>query len=51
MNYDEIYRPLSRTSFASKMGRAFYASIETMSQNGQVESDILRTKLFCPLYD
>lgn len=45
MNYDEIYRPLSRTSFASKMGRAFYASIETMSQNGQVESDILRTKL------
>ena len=45
MNYDEIYRPLSRTSFASKMGRAFYASIETMSQNGQIESDILRTKL------
>lgn len=47
MNYDDIYRPLSRTSFASKMARAFYASIKTMSLNGQVESDILRT-IFLP---
>ena len=44
MIYKEIYKPLSRTSFRSKMKRAFYASIETMSTNGQVETDILRTK-------
>ena len=47
MNYDEIYRPLSRTSFSSKMTFAFWASIETMSLNGQVESNILRT-VFLP---
>ena len=45
MNYAEIYKPLSRTSFASKMMHAFYASIKTMSINGQVESDVLQTLL------
>ena len=45
MNYEEIYKPLSRTSFASKMMHAFYASIDTMSINGQVESIILQTRL------
>ena len=45
MNYEEIYKPLSRTSFASKMMHAFYASINTMSINGQVESDVLQTRL------
>ena len=45
MNYDEIYKPLSRTSFASKMAHASSASIDTMSINGQVETDVLRTIL------
>ena len=47
MTYDEIYKPLSRTSFASKMGQAFNASLEIMSIKGQVESDIL-VKNFLP---
>lgn len=42
MTYNEIYRPLSRTSFASKMTKAFHASIATMSTNGQVEPEKLR---------
>ena len=44
MNYREIYKPLSRTSFASKMYYAFSSSINTMSTTGQVERDDLRTK-------
>lgn len=47
MNYEEIYKPLSRTSFESKMERAFYSSIETMSINGQVENGVLR-KILLP---
>ena len=47
MNYNEIYKPMSRTSFASKMMHAFYASISTMSNDGQVGPDILRT-IFLP---
>ena len=39
MNYNDIYRPLSRTSFSSKMAKAFYASIATMSANGQVDPE------------
>lgn len=45
MNYDEIYKPLSRTSFASKMTYASSASVATMSINGQVETDVLRMLL------
>ena len=45
MKYDEIYKPLFRTSFASKMAYASFASVETMSVNGQVETDVLRTKI------
>ena len=44
MTYNEIYRPITRTSFSSKMKHAFYASIETMSPQGQVEPNVLRTK-------
>ena len=47
MEYDEIYRPLSCTSFYSKMGYAFHASIKTMSIYGQVGPDLLR-HLFLP---
>ena len=42
MNYNDIYRPLSRTSFTSKMVKAFNASIATMSPNGQVNPETLR---------
>lgn len=44
MTYEDIFRPLSRTSFASKMGYAFRSSIDTMSISGQIDSDILRTR-------
>ena len=47
MTYDEIYKPLSRTSFGSKMAYSFKASIETMSSNGQVDTDTLM-KCFLP---
>ena len=42
MTYNDIYRPLSRTSFTSKMVKAFNASIATMSPNGQVNPETLR---------
>ena len=44
MTYDEINKPLSRTSFGSKMALAFSASTETMSINGQAEVEMLRTR-------
>lgn len=44
MTYNEICKVLETISFDSKMAYALYASIETMSINGQVESEILRTK-------
>lgn len=47
MTYDEIYKPLSRTSFGSKMAYSFKASIETMSSNGQVDTETLM-KCFLP---
>jgi len=47
MTYDEIYKPLSRTSFSSKMAYAFNASIKTMSSNGQVDTETI-LKCFLP---
>ncbi len=45
MKYDEIFKPLSRTSFASKMMYASFASADTMSHHGQVETKQLVTKI------
>ena len=47
MDYSEINKPISNTSFASKMSRAFYASVKTMCINGQVDPVVQRT-LFLP---
>ena len=47
MDYKDIYKPLSRTSFLSKMEYACKASAETMSMSGQVEAELL-VKMFLP---